>query len=99
MRGRGLPAPLYRSKEFQMNNPTSNFANAYTGYFRQALEYWTDAAQRSAVYMDAMRNRGNIYIEHAVQGKPALRKFKHQLLVDARQLKRPCNYSLLRILP
>ncbi|MBE0627363.1 MAG: DUF3141 domain-containing protein [Burkholderiales bacterium] len=82
-----------------MTTPASNLANAYTGLFQQGLEYWVDAVQRSALYLDAMRKRGNIYIEHAVQGKPALLKFKHELLIDGRQLERPCNYSLLRILP
>lgn len=82
-----------------MSNPTSNLTNAYVDLFQQGMEYWVDAAQRSALYLDAMRRRDNIYIEHAVQGKPALLKFKHELLIDGRILKRPCNYSLLRILP
>jgi len=66
---------------------------------QQGIEYWTDAAQRSALYLDTMRKRGNIYIEHGVQGKPALLKFEHELLIDGTKLERPCNYSLLRILP
>ena len=82
-----------------MPNPVSNLTSAYTNLIQQSMEYWTDAAQRSALFLDTMRKRGNIYIEHAVQGKPALLKFKHELLIDGRQLKRPCNYSLLRILP
>jgi pimeloyl-ACP methyl ester carboxylesterase len=82
-----------------MKNPTSNLTNAYANLFQQGIDYWTDAAQRSALYLDTMRKRGNIYIEHALQGKPALLKFEHELLIDGRQLKRPCNYSLLRILP
>jgi pimeloyl-ACP methyl ester carboxylesterase len=82
-----------------MTSPVTNLAKAYTDLFQQGMEYWVDAAQRSALYMDVMRKRGNIYIEHAVQGKPPLLKFKHELLIDGRTLERPCNYSLLRILP
>jgi pimeloyl-ACP methyl ester carboxylesterase len=82
-----------------MKNPASNLNNAYADLFQQGIEYWTDAAQRTALYLDTLRKRGNIYIEHALQGKPALLKFKHELLIDGRKLKRPCNYSLLRILP
>jgi pimeloyl-ACP methyl ester carboxylesterase len=82
-----------------MKNPTSNLTLAYANLFQQGIEYWTDAAQRTAMYLDTMRKRGNIYIEHALQGKPALLKFKHELLIDGKELKRPCNYSLLRILP
>jgi len=82
-----------------MTNPASNLTNAYANLVQQGIEYWTDAAQRSALYLDTMRKRGNIYIEHAVQGKPALLKFEHELLIDGTKLERPCNYSLLRILP
>lgn len=80
-------------------NPISNLTSTYTRLFEQTIEYWTDAAQRSALYLDTMRKRGNIYIEHALQGKPALLKFEHELLIDGTKLERPCNYSLLRILP
>ena len=82
-----------------MTNPASHFANAYANLFQQGMDYWVDAAQRGALYLDAMRKRGNMYIEHSVQGKPPLLKFKHELLIDGKTLKRPCNYSLLRILP
>ncbi len=79
--------------------PISNLANAYAKLIGQSFEYWTDAAQRSALYLDTMRKRGNIYIEHALQGKPALLKFEHELMIDGKTLERPCNYSLLRIVP
>ena len=82
-----------------MSNPLLNLTGAYAKLFQQGIEYWTDAVQRTALYLDTMRKRGNIYIEHGVQGKPALLKFKHELLIDGKTLPRPCNYSLLRILP
>src|SRR3954463_13011245 len=67
--------------------------------FQQGVDYWMDAAQRMGMYLDTMRRRGNIYIEHSIQGKPALLKFEHELLIDGKTLERPCNYSLLRVLP
>jgi pimeloyl-ACP methyl ester carboxylesterase len=82
-----------------MTNPFSNLASTYARLIEQNAEYWTDAVQRSALYLDTLRKRGNIYIEHALQGKPALLKFEHELLIDGSKLERPCNYSLLRILP
>lgn len=66
---------------------------------QQAMEYALDATQRSILYADAMRKRGNLYVEHGLQGKPPLLKFKHEVVVDGQTLPRPCNYSLLRILP
>jgi hypothetical protein len=49
--------------------------------------------------MDTLRERGNLFIEHHEQGKPAVLKFDHELLIDGRTLEHPVNYNLLRILP
>ena len=40
------------------------------GGFAAAVEYMTDAAQRSVLYLDVMRQRGNAYREHAAQDAP-----------------------------
>ena len=63
------------------------------------LDYALDAAQRSVLFWDTLRERGNEYLRHEMAGKPPLLKFEHELLLDARQLEPPCNYALLRILP
>jgi hypothetical protein len=64
------------------------------------LDYAIDATQRSILYWDTLRQRGNAYIEHTMAGKPPLLKFDHELLLDARDFaENPCNYALLRILP
>ena len=47
-----LPAPL-------SENPASLF-----GLFAPAIEYLVDAAQRSVLFLDVMRQRGNQYREH-----------------------------------
>jgi hypothetical protein len=74
-------------------------AGSYATLFKQAQEYWVDAAQRTILYWDVMRKRGNLYLEHGLQGKPPLLKFKSETVLDGQDLERPCNYSLLRILP
>lgn len=56
-----------------------------------------DAMQRSVLFLDALRRRGNSYREHLAAGEPPLLKFDSELLVDGRTLARPCNYLLLRI--
>ena len=71
----------------------------YATLFEQAQEYWIDAVQRSILYWDVMRKRGNLYLEHGLQGKPPLLKFKYEPVMDGHDLERPCNYSLLHILP
>jgi len=61
--------------------------------------YLADAAQRTALFLDTMLDRGNNYIAHLEQGTPPLLKFEHELVLDGRDLAHPCNYALLRLLP
>ncbi len=61
--------------------------------------YVTDAAQRSVLLMDILRERGNIYIEHVKEGSPPLLAFKWEIVLDGRTFDRPVNYALIRILP
>lgn len=69
------------------------------GGLTDAIEYAIDATQRGILYWDTLRERGNEYLRHEAAGKPPLLKFEHELVLDGRTLERPCNYSLLRILP
>ena len=62
------------------------------------MAYATDAGQRAALVLDTLRQRGNDYREHSEQGTPPLLKFAHELVLDGRDLARPCNYALLRLL-
>jgi pimeloyl-ACP methyl ester carboxylesterase/tellurite resistance protein len=61
------------------------------------VEYMTDAVQRSILYADAMRRRGNTYIEHLKNGQPPVLVFKYEMILDGREFKKPVNYSLVRI--
>ncbi len=63
------------------------------------MAYAVDAFERGVLFMDAMRRRGNTYAEHMNAGEPPLLKFDHELLLDGRDLPRPCNYALLHVLP
>ena len=40
-------------------NPITNLGSTYTNLIQQTVDYWTDAAQRSALYLDTMRKRGS----------------------------------------
>lgn len=67
----------------------------WSGYYTYAI----DCAQRSILFWDTMRQRGNNYLEHERAGKPAVLHFDYETVMDARTFKRPVNYSLLRIIP
>ena len=62
-------------------------------------EYAVDAAQRSILFWDVMRQRGNQYREHIAETAPHVLDFKAELVVDGRLLERPVNYCLTRIVP
>jgi hypothetical protein len=66
---------------------------------QQAIEYWTDAAQRTVLLWDTLRQRGNIFLDHEQRGKPPVLSFDYEMLLDARTLTPPSNYFLVRILP
>jgi len=62
-------------------------------------DYWTDALQRTGLFIDVMRKRGERYSAHAAKVAPHVLKFKAELVMDGRQLPRPVNYVLARVLP
>ncbi|MEQ8180747.1 MAG: DUF3141 domain-containing protein, partial [Smithellaceae bacterium] len=61
--------------------------------------YVTDAAQRSVLFWDVLRERGNTYLEHVKQGSPPLLAFEWEMVSDGRKFERPVNYALIRIIP
>jgi hypothetical protein len=69
------------------------------GVFRAASEYLTDAAQRTVLFWDVMRQRGNAYRKHIAETAPHVLNYAVQLLVDGRSLERPVNYALVRVIP
>jgi len=64
-----------------------------------AVEYALDLAQRSLLYADVMRERGNQYLEHMAQAAPNVLNFAAEEVMSGRDLPRPVNYGLVRIVP
>src|SRR4029077_21225140 len=69
------------------------------GFYNAAFEYMMDAAQRSVLFFDVMRQRGEQYREHLAETVPHVLDYKAELVMDGRTLKRPVNYLLVRIVP
>jgi hypothetical protein len=82
--------PQYR----QFGDMMPNF-----GPFAPAVEYMCDAAQRSILFWDVMRQRGNQYRERLAETVPHVLEFAVELVMDGRELDRPVNYGLVRIVP
>ena len=67
--------------------------------FGPAVEYLIDAAQRSVLFWDVIRQRGNQYREHLAETAPHVLDYEAELLIDGRKLDRPVNYALVRVVP
>ncbi|MFC2972079.1 DUF3141 domain-containing protein [Azotobacter bryophylli] len=62
-------------------------------------EYLIDAGQRSLLFWDALRQRGDNTLAYERAGFPFLLHFDYEVLLDGSTLSAPVNYSLLRIIP
>lgn len=69
------------------------------GMFGPAMDYMIDATQRSVLFCDVMRQRGNQYREHLAETVPHVLDYEVELVVDGRTLPRPVNYGLVRVVP
>src|SRR5580765_5347390 len=78
--------------------PQNGFAQ-FLGPFAPALEYMTDTAERSILFWDVMRQRGNQYRAHMAETVPHVLEFAVELVLDGRKLPRPVNYGLVRVVP
>src|SRR5947209_19672267 len=67
--------------------------------FAPALEYFVDAAQRTILFWDVMRQRGNQFKAHREETVPHVLEYAAELVLDGRNFERPVNYLLVRIIP
>ena len=58
-----------------------------------------DAFQRSVLFLDLLRQRGNEEIEITSRPMATVLSFGHEVLMSGQSLPRPINYSLSRIVP
>ncbi len=71
---------------------------AYTKWMADFSEYWIDTAQRSILFTDILRKRGNIYLDHIEKEQPPVLVFDYETIMDGRDFERPVNYALVRII-
>src|SRR5258706_3740179 len=69
-----------------------------SGLVAKAVEYMVDAGQRSVLFFDIMRQRGDQYREHIAQTAPNVLSYAAELIIDGRKLEQPVNYALVRII-
>jgi pimeloyl-ACP methyl ester carboxylesterase len=64
-----------------------------------AADYAIDFAQRSVLFWDTLRERGNNYVEHTRSGLTPVLHFQYEMEMDGRALPQAVNYALVRIVP
>jgi pimeloyl-ACP methyl ester carboxylesterase len=68
-------------------------------FWNDWTQYTIDSFQRSVLFLDILRQRGNAYHEHEAAGRPPLLHFEYETIMDARTFARPVNYALVSIVP
>ncbi|MEL6919666.1 MAG: DUF3141 domain-containing protein [Pseudomonadota bacterium] len=77
-------------EKFQKLTEPQDVAGAFLAYVR-------DSYERSVLFLDILRQRGDIFLEHEAAGAPPVLIYNYDVVVDGHDLPRPCNYILLRI--
>ena len=81
-----------------MNNLYDNTKwKIWSDWQRHANEYIIDAAQRTIIFTDILRKRGNNFIQHIRNGQPPVLVFNYEMILNGKDFKRPVNYALVRI--
>lgn len=75
--------------------PADGFSTPWDAWWSYAV----DACQRSVLFWDTIRQRGNQFIEHERAGLPPVLIYDYEMVVDGKNLERPVNYALVRIIP
>ena len=79
--------------------PQAQLSSDMFGMVGPAVDYMIDAAQRTVLFWDVMRQRGNQYREHLAETVPHVLTYEAELIIDGQKLERPVNYGLVRIVP
>ena len=82
-----------------MSSASSFGAATWATTFGAFSDYMIDACQRTILFWDVLRQRGNNYLAHQQRGQPPVLQFDYEMIIDGRQLERPVNYALLWMQP
>src|SRR3974390_3118616 len=80
------------SIEILENLPALSAANAW-------FEYLNDAYQRSVLFLDILRQRGDQQAAMSARPMASVLRYKQEQLLSGYAFARPMNYSLSRIIP
>jgi tellurite resistance protein/pimeloyl-ACP methyl ester carboxylesterase len=70
---------------------------AAPNWYQAAFDYTLDRWQRSILFWDIMRRRGNDYLDHQRAGQPPVLVFDYETIMDGLDMDPPVNYALVKI--
>ncbi len=85
-----------------LKDSTNGNKQPFMNPFQQGMDWWNytvDFAQRSILFWDILRQRGDNFLAHEKAGKPPVLHFDYEMVLDARKFDRPVNYALVKIIP
>ncbi|ACB93858.1 DUF3141 domain-containing protein [Beijerinckia indica] len=92
---RAVPSPVFALQG--KSSPATSWIDAFG--LKPYQDYWQDAWQRSILFLDILRQRGDQYLERSQRDVPHVLSFGAELILDGRTFERPVNYGLVRIIP
>lgn len=69
------------------------------GLAQDFTDYWTDALQRSALFFDILRQRGDEQADMTSRPMATVLTFEHEIIMSGGSLPKPINFSLARVIP
>ncbi len=69
------------------------------GLWQSWNAYLTDTVQRTILFWDTIRQRGDDFVANTRAGMPPLLHFDYEMVMDGREFEQPVNYALVRIVP
>ncbi len=70
---------------------------------KKLMDAWThylkESSERAILTMDALRESSDNYFDHMAKGCPPVLIYDYEVIMEGRNLPRPCNYMLLKIIP
>ncbi len=92
-------AEVARPSGAHLPEPTFTASNAFLQTWGPLGEYATDAAQRTILFWDVLRQRSQQYYAQRAEAVPHVLSFDAELVLDARTFVKQVNYLLVRIKP
>ncbi len=87
------------SNSFFDNELLNNTTIPLSPMAKEFNEYITDFSQRSILFMDTMRKRGNEMLDMTTDDHATVLNFDYEKIMDGSSFDQPINYWLARMLP